>query len=86
VTAATIIAVAAALLAIVALLASALILQRVSRHQQMLERELEQGKGVFDEVVAQELQQRAEELELTLARLRADSLSQLGNEERRIAE
>jgi hypothetical protein len=44
VTTATIIAAVAALLAILALLGSALILQRVSRPQQKLERELEQER------------------------------------------
>jgi uncharacterized protein YukE len=86
VTAETITAIAAAGVAVLALLASVFILRKVRRHQQMLEREIERGKGAFDEVVAQELQQRSEELERTLARLRADSLSQLADEERRIAE
>lgn len=85
-TAETITAIAAAGVAVLALLASVFILRKVRRHQQMLEREIERGKGAFDEVVAQELQQRSEELERTLARLRADSLSQLADEERRIAE
>jgi hypothetical protein len=52
----------------------------------MLERELEAGMTQFDAVVASELEQRAEELGRTLARLRAESLSQLADEERRIAE
>jgi uncharacterized phage infection (PIP) family protein YhgE len=86
VTAATIIAIAAAVLAVAALGASVVVMRRVLRHQQMLEREIEHGKRAFDEVVAHEVQQRSEELERTLARLRADSLSQLAEEERRIAE
>jgi hypothetical protein len=86
VTAATIVAVAAASVAVLALLASVLVLRKVRSHQQLLEREIERGKSAFDEVVAHELAQRADELEHTLARLRADSLSQLADEERRIAE
>jgi hypothetical protein len=86
VTAATIVAVAAASVAVLALLASVLVLRKVRSHQQLLEREIERGKSAFDEVVARELAQRADELEHTLARLRADSLSQLADEERRIAE
>lgn len=83
---ATIVAVSAASVAVLALVASLLILRKVRSHQQLLEREIERGKTAFDEVVAHELAQRADELEHTLARLRADSLSQLAEEERRIAE
>jgi hypothetical protein len=86
VTDATIVAVSAASVAVLALVASLLILRKVRSHQQLLEREIERGKTAFDEVVAHELAQRADELEHTLARLRADSLSQLAEEERRIAE
>jgi uncharacterized protein YukE len=85
-TAATIIAISAAGVAVLALIASASILRKVRSHQQLLEREIELGKAAFDEVVAQEVQQRSEELERTVARLRADSLSLLAEEERRIAE
>ena len=85
-TVAATIAVVAAVVAVLALAASVLVLRKVRSQQQLLEGEIERGKSVFDEVVAQELAQRAEELEHTLARLRADSLSQLAEEERRIAE
>ena len=85
-TSATIIAVAAACVAVLALAASFRVLQKVRSHQLLLEREIERGKGAFDEVVAREVAQRADELEHTLARMRADSLSQLAEEERRIAE
>ncbi len=84
-TAAAVIAVVAAALAVIALVACVLALRRVRAHEQLLEREIEAGKTAFDEVVARELAQRAEELEHTLARERADSLSQLAEEERRIA-
>jgi uncharacterized protein YukE len=86
VTAATITAIAAACVALLAVAACVLVLRKVRRHEQMLEREIERGRGAFDEIVAQELQQRAEQLERTLARLRADSLSQLAEEERKIAD
>jgi hypothetical protein len=86
VTPATTVAVAAACVAVLALLASLFVLVKVRSHQQLLEREIEHGKSAFDEVIAVELAQRAEELERTLARLRADSLSLLAEEERRITE
>jgi hypothetical protein len=85
-TAATIIAIAAACAGLLALAGSVLVLRKVRAHQQLLEREIERGKGAFDEVVAQEVQQRAVELEQTLARQRADSLSHLAEEERKIAD
>jgi hypothetical protein len=83
---ATIVAVVAACVTLLALAASIRVLQKVRSHQRLLEREIEHGKSAFDEVVAHELAQRADELSNTLARLRADSLSQLAEEERRIAE
>jgi hypothetical protein len=52
----------------------------------MLETEIERGKKEFDAIVARELAQRAEELESTLSRVRADALSELASEERRIAD
>jgi len=86
VTAATIVAVVAAALAGAALVACIVVLRKVRAHQALLDREIERGKAVFDEVVAQESARRAEELQATLARARADSISQLAEEERRIAE
>jgi hypothetical protein len=86
VTAATIVAVAAAVLAVAALAGCLLAFRKLSAHQRLLEAEIERGKASFDEVVAREAAQRAEELENTLARARADSMSQLADEERRIAE
>ena len=85
-TPATTVAVAAACVAVLALLASLFVLVKVRSHQRLLDREIEHGKSAFDEVIAVELAQRAEELERTLARLRADSLSLLAEEERRITE
>jgi hypothetical protein len=86
VTAATIVAVAAAAVAFLVLGGCLLVLRKVKSHQKLLERELERGKASFDEVVAAEIAQRSEDLRATLARERADSLSQLAAEERRIAE
>jgi hypothetical protein len=86
VTAATIVAVVAAALAGAALLACVLVLRRVQARERLLERELDRGKAVFDDVVAREVAQRAAELQSTLARERADSISQLADAERRIAE
>lgn len=85
-TVATTLAIISAVVAVLALVASTLVLKKVRAHQRLLEGEIERGRATFDEIVAQELAQRAEELEHTLARLRADSLSQLAEEERRIAE
>ena len=85
-TPATIVAVVAAAIALLALAGSVLVLRKVRGHQRLLEHEIERGKEVFDDVIARELAQRAGDLERTLARLRADSLSQLAEEERRIAE
>jgi hypothetical protein len=86
VTAATIVAVIAAAVAVCAVVASAMLVRRLHSSQQMLEREIDRGKAEFDRVVAQELEQRTEELTRLLARSRADTLSQLADEERRIAD
>lgn len=85
-TAAAIVAAAAAAGAIAALVASVLVLRKVRAHEQVLEREIERGKSEFDEIVGREVAQRAADLEATLARSRADGLSQLAAEERRIAD
>ena len=85
-TPATITAIAAAVVAVAALLASIVVLRKVREHQRQLEREVDRGKEEFDRVVAEELEQRTEELSHILARSRADTLSLLADEERRIAE
>jgi uncharacterized protein YukE len=85
-TAAAIIAVIGAALAVGALVACMIVLRKVRGHERMLDRAIERGRATFDEVVTQEIAQRASELEATLARARADSISQLADEERRIAE
>jgi len=85
VTAAAIVAVVAAVIAIAALIACFLVLARVRSQERMLERELERGREQFDAIVAKEIEERSRELELTLTRERAESLSRLAEEERRIA-
>ena len=59
---------------------------RVRRNTRTLDEEIERGKTEFDAVVAAEVSERAQELQRTLARLRADALSGYAEEERRIAE
>jgi len=86
VSAAAVIAIAAAVVAILALVACVVVTQKVRKQQLLLDREIERGKAAFDAVVAHEVQLRTTELANTLAHLRADSLSQLAEEERRIAE
>jgi len=86
VTAAVIVAVVAAALAGACLAACIVVLRRARAHGRLLETEVERGKALFDAVVAEEAEQRASELQATLARARAESLSQLADEERRIAE
>ena len=81
-----IIAVAAACAAVLALVGCVVSLRKIRDQQQLLSREIERGKTEFDTVVAHEIEQRSEELAQTLARLRAESLSQLADEERRIAD
>ena len=85
-TAATAIAVGAAVVAVAALVASIFLLRRLYAHEQILEREIDRGKEEFDRVVALELEQRTEELARLLARARADTMSQIAEEERRIAD
>jgi hypothetical protein len=86
VTAAAIVAVLAALAALGALGGSVIVMRKVRSHERMLEREIERGRATFDQTVETEIEERTAELENTMARLRADSLSQLAEEERRIAE
>ena len=84
-TAAAIVAIVAAVVAIAAVAACYRILVRVRGREQLLERELDQGRAQFDAIVAKEIEERSRQLELTLARERAESLSLLAEEERRIA-
>jgi hypothetical protein len=86
VTPATIVAIAAAAVAVLAAAGCAYLLRRLRAHTLLLDQEVERGKAEFDAVVAREVEQRSEELARTLARTRADAMSQLAEEERRIAE
>jgi uncharacterized protein YukE len=86
VTVAAIVAVVAAALAVAAFAGSLVALGKTRRQQGMLDRELERNKAEFDRVVAAELAERSEQLAALLARARADTFSQLAEEERRIAE
>jgi hypothetical protein len=86
VTVAAVIAVVAALAAAGAAAAAFVALRRARAAVARLEDEVERGKAAFDEVVAHEVAQRAEELERTLALARSQSLAALAEEERRIAE
>src|SRR5438046_1852434 len=85
-TAAVIVAIVAAVVAVAALAAAVVTLRSTRAHAGLLEAEIESGKASFDEVVARELELRATELERTLSFARAESLSALSAEERRISE
>ena len=85
-TVAEIVAVASAGVAVLCMIGAAYMLTRVRAKTRVLEEEIERGKKEFDAVVERELATRAEELESTLARVRADALSALTAEERRIAD
>ena len=85
-TVAAVIAVVAALAAAGAAAAAYVALRRAQAAVARLEDEVERGKAAFDEVVAREVEQRAAELERTLALARSQALAALAEEERRIAE
>ena len=63
-----------------------LVLLRLVERAREADRKLDEAETRFDAVVAAEVEARAGELERTLARTRADSLSALVAEERRIGE
>jgi hypothetical protein len=75
-----------ALVAIAAAIAAFVALRRARATTRTLEDEIRRGKAAFDEVVAREIEQRAADLEETLALARAESLAALAEEERRIAD
>jgi hypothetical protein len=66
--------------------AAALALRRILARLRAIDRELDRSKGELDALVADEVESRAVELRQTLARARADSISTLVEEERRIAD
>src|SRR5947209_5009641 len=84
--ASAIVAVVAAVLAVGGAVAAVLTTRRARERARTLEEELERGKAAFDEIVQREIAVRATELEQTLKLARAQSLSLLVDEERRITE
>ena len=85
-TAATIVAVTAAVLAGFAAAATFAALSRAKRRTRTLEHEVDRAKAALIELVAQETEARAAELQETLSLARAESISILIAEERRITE
>lgn len=79
-------AVAGGLTVCAALEGAAVALQRLVARARRLDDHLQEAESRFDAVVSAEAQARASELERTLARARADSLSKLVAEERKIGE
>jgi len=64
----------------------ALALRRGLAHGRAIDRDLERVKSELDVVIQREVRERSADLERTLARGRADSLSAYAEEERRLAE
>jgi hypothetical protein len=85
-TAAAIVAVLAAVVAVAALAGTVVALRRARASADALEESIARGRSRFDEIVSQELELRARELERTLAIARSQSLALLADEERRIIE
>jgi len=86
VTVAVAVAIAAALVSGAAAAAAIFAMRRARAATGTLEDEIRRGKARFAEVVAREAEQRAADLERTLALARSESMAALANEERRIAE
>jgi len=81
-----IVALIAALVAVLAAGVTVYLLRRAQARTRTLEEELERGKAMFDATVAREAEQRSNELAQTLKLARAESLSILVEEERRITD
>jgi hypothetical protein len=86
VTVAVIVAIIAALAACVAAGFAFVALNRTRATAGALDREIERGKALFEEVIANEAELRAAELAETLALTRSEAISKLAEEERRITE
>jgi hypothetical protein len=84
--AAAVVALIAALVSVLAAGATVYVLRRALARTRTLDEELERGKAMFDATVAREVEQRSSELAQTLKLARAESLSMLVEEERRITE
>ncbi|HEX4519577.1 MAG TPA: hypothetical protein VH063_08375 [Gaiellaceae bacterium] len=83
---AVIVAIVAAVAACVAAGLAFTALKRTRATAGVLDREIERGKALFEEVIAKEAELRAAELAETLALTRSEAISQLADEERRITE
>ncbi len=83
---AAIVAILAAVAACAAAAVAVVALRRTRAEAGALDRELERGKALFEEVIAREAELRAAELAETLALTRSNAISQLADEERRISE
>ena len=77
---------ATGLVACVLAVVGALALRRGLAHSRAIDRDLERAKSELDLVIQREVRERSADLERTLARGRADSLSAYAEEERRLAE
>jgi hypothetical protein len=86
VTVAAVVAFVAAIAACAAAGFAFVALKRTRASAGALDREIERGKALFEEVIAKEAELRAAELAETLALTRSDAISKLADEERRIAE
>jgi len=86
VTVATVVAILAALVAIGAAVYASTALRRARATMRTLEDEIQRGKAAFDEIVAQEVEERGADLERTLALARADAIAVLAEDQRRFAE
>jgi hypothetical protein len=84
--AAAVVALVAALVAVAAAVAAVVLVRHAQTRERTLDEELERGKAHFDEVVAREVEQRSRDLEDALTLARAESLSTIAGEERRITE
>ena len=73
-------------MAVLAAAATAYLLRHAQARTRTLDEELERGKAMFEATVAREAEQRNTELAQTLKLARAESLSLLVEEERRITE
>ena len=77
---------AVGLTACVLAVVSALALRRALTSGRAIDEQLELVRQELDAVVERELRQRSEELELTLARARADAVSTFADDQRRLSE
>jgi hypothetical protein len=84
--ASAVVAIVAAVVAAAAACCTVYLLLRARAGTRTLEQELERSKAVFDEMVARELERSTTELRQALKLTRADSISTLVEEDRRITE